>query len=187
MAISLYKDYFQKSRIFMYPLLGIKRGVSVTPIETYISWEGYYEPHDCKLMCVYHLRKDSEFILFEKERLLNNKLFCDFKLLENDKAVYVFDFSCYKQDWLKIINGKYSKISNVYKKHIENFYGKKDNNYAYIESFLYPQKYYSIYAELFSVKEALLVEVEELCSKINLEKETLKVGIKNLEVKLKNT
>ena len=62
MSISLYKEYFQKSRIFMYPLLGMKRGSSVTPIETYIAWEGVYEAHDAKLVCKYYLRNDPEFL-----------------------------------------------------------------------------------------------------------------------------
>ena len=67
MAItSLYKDYFQKSRIFMYPILEIKRGASVTPIETYLSWEDQYSLCDRKLICHYHLRDDSEFTVFEK-------------------------------------------------------------------------------------------------------------------------
>jgi hypothetical protein len=39
---SLYKDYFQKSRVFLYPALEIKRGGSVTPVETYISWKNNY-------------------------------------------------------------------------------------------------------------------------------------------------
>ena len=59
MAIkSLYKDYFQKSRIFMYPLLNIKRGSSVTPIETYMSWSEQFSIYDKKLICLYYLRDD---------------------------------------------------------------------------------------------------------------------------------
>ena len=40
---SLYRDYIQKSKLFLYPLLDIKRGVSVTPTETYMAWKGKYE------------------------------------------------------------------------------------------------------------------------------------------------
>ena len=43
---SVYKKYFQKSKVFLYPLLGIKRGVSVIPVETYFGWDGYYNSED---------------------------------------------------------------------------------------------------------------------------------------------
>lgn len=188
MAIkSLYKDYFQKSRIFLYPILEIKRGASVTPIETYVSWTGNYSKDDMKLICLYHLREDQEFLLFEKERLYKNRYFYDFKQVEDNKGVYVFDYSSMSNDWKKIINGKYSELSAGYKKKIEAFYGKKDTNYAYIESFLYPEKYYSMYAEMMQVKESLLREVKELCSKLDLEQENLTARIKDLHIKTKST
>ena len=188
MAItSLYKDYFQKSRIFLYPILEIKRGASVTPIETYVEWTGHYSRHDMKLICLYHLRDDVEFLQFEKEKLYKNKLFYDFKQVEDIKGVYVFDFSSYGSDWKKIIESKYSELSGGYKKKIEAFYGKRDSNYAYIESFLYPEKYYSMYAEMIQVKESLLREVKELCSKLDLKQETLTVSIKDLPMNAKSS
>ena len=187
MAItSLYKNYFQKSRIFMYPILEIKRGSSVTPIETYVSWDGQYSPKDMKLISLYHLRDDAQFIKFEKEKLVGNKYFHSFKEIEDKKAVYVFDFSEFAKDWIKIINGKYSQISYSYKKKIENFYGRRDSNYAYVESFLYPEKYYKMYSEIINVPENVLREVGELCSKMDIEKETLHAKIKNLELRPKS-
>ena len=188
MAIeSLFKDYFQKSRIFMYPILEIKRGSSVTPIETYISWDGQYSPKDMKLMCLYHLRDDMEFRNFEKDKLLKNKHFFDFKQVEGNKGVYVFDFSPYKKDWDKLMLSKYSQVTYPYKKKIENFYGRRDSNFAYVESFLYPEKYYAMYSEMILVTEELLREVGELCSKIDLEKETLTAKVKNLQFNPKST
>jgi hypothetical protein len=188
MAIkSLYKNYFQKSRVFLYPILEIKRGASVTPIETYVSWTDHYSKNDMKLICLYHLRNDADFLYFEKERLYKNRYFHDFKEMEDNKGVYVFDFSEHGTDWKKIIDGKYSEISNGYKKKIEAFYGKRNNNYAYIESFLYPDKYYSMYAEMMQVKESLLREVKELCSKLDIEQETLTASIKDLHIKSKST
>ena len=61
MIKSLYTDYFQKSRIFLYPALVIPRGTSVTPTETYTSWTGHYDHKDCKFIATYHLRSDKEF------------------------------------------------------------------------------------------------------------------------------
>lgn len=180
---SLYKDYFQKSRIFLYPILEIKRGASVTPIETYVSWNGHYSKDDMKLITLYHLRDDMEFLQFERERLYKNKYFFDFKQVEDNKGVYIFDFSPHANDWKKIIKGQYSELSIGYKKKIEAFYGKRDANYAYIESFLYPEKYYSMYAEMINIKESVLREVKELCSKLDMDKETLTANIKDLHIK----
>jgi hypothetical protein len=182
---SLYRDYFQKSRVFLYPILEIRRGVSVTPIETYVCWDGHYKPEDKKFIVLYHLRNDKDFISFEKSILLGNKLFYDFKPVEENKAVYVFDFSIFGEDWDNVIAGNYSKLSKLYKKKIENFYGRKDPNFAYIESFLYPEKYFSMYSQIIDVPESLLKEVGELCSKIDLDKETLNANVKSLELRAK--
>jgi hypothetical protein len=70
MAITaLYRKYFQKSKIFLYPLLDIKRGVSVIPEETYLAWGKSYSPEDMKLVCVYKTRHDIEYKQFEKNSI----------------------------------------------------------------------------------------------------------------------
>jgi hypothetical protein len=177
------KAYFQKSRVFLYPTLEIKRGVSIIPIETYVSWKGNYSKDDCKLICLYNLRNDPEFRNFEKNRLFGNKLFHDFKETPDGKAIYVFDLSQYKNDWDNFVKGKYSKFTQEHKKKIKNFYGINSSNYAYIESFLNPEKYYGMYSQILSVKEETLKEVSELCDKPNFEKENLECPIKSLEMK----
>ena len=63
---ALYKKYFQKSKIFLYPLLDIKRGTSVVPSETYLSWNDTINSEDMKLICTYHFRTDDEYTKFEK-------------------------------------------------------------------------------------------------------------------------
>ena len=35
---TLYSKYFQKSKVFIYPLLGIKKGKKIVPKETYFIW-----------------------------------------------------------------------------------------------------------------------------------------------------
>ena len=75
MGISaLYTKYFQKSKIFMYPLLDIKRGCSVTPIQTYFEWDGHYTAEDMKLIAVYPIRDDQEYMNFMKHILLKQCL-----------------------------------------------------------------------------------------------------------------
>lgn len=185
MAIkSLYREYFQKSRIFLYPALEIKRGNSVTPIQTYVSWDGYYSKDDAKLICLYHLRDDDEFRKFEKQKLLGNKLFYDFKLINENKGVYVFDFSNKKHDWKCFIEGKYSKMTPDHKKIIKNFFSQNNSHYSYIESYLHPERFFGMYADLLGVKVSELKSVGELCSLVDFNKENLNISIKNLEMKI---
>ena len=86
---SIRKSYIQKSKLFLYPLLGIKRGVSVTPVQTYMAWKDIYTVNDCKLIAVYHLRDDNQFKEFEENKLLGNAMFEEFFELDNDDAAYV--------------------------------------------------------------------------------------------------
>jgi hypothetical protein len=183
----IYTGYFQKSRVFLHPALGHKRGSSVTPIETYLTWKGKIKLSDMKLVCVHHLRNDEEFMFFEEEHLLNNKLFEDFKEIGDDKAAYIFDFEPYAQDFGHVVNGRYSQISKGLKDKIKDFYGQSSANYAFIESYLYPERFYESYAEMLASKQDqteminLLQDVGELCSKPNFELETLKSDVKVLD------
>jgi hypothetical protein len=190
MAIeSLFLDYVQKSRLFMYPALGIKRGGSVTPIETYVSLKDYYDETDHKLICLYHLRDDTEFKNFEKTNLLGNPKFYDFKQVEEGKGIYVFDFSSDKEDWDNFIVGHYSKLSEAHKKKVQAFFGNAGSNYAYIQSYLYPDRYYAMYAEILAEKkdrESMMESLRhavELCEKPDWKLERLEITIKNLEIK----
>lgn len=177
---SVYKKYFQKSKVFLYPLLGIKRGVSVVPVETYFSWEGYYNSEDMKLICVYDIRKDEEYVLFEKNTLLKHNRLSDY-IKVNSQAIFTFDFSDMGDDWFHLINGRYSKISLELKQKILNFFDKYSGNYAYIHSYLIPEKYFSNYAELLDVEPEMLIKVGELCSIPDTAKETLQMEVADLE------
>ncbi len=182
---SLYRDYFQKSTVFLYPALGIKRGVSVTPIQNYTSWKGKYSREDCKLICLYPLRKDQDFIQFEKVRLLGHSLFHDFHQVDEDKGVYIFDLSHMKDDFHHVMKGKYSKISPEHKKRIKDFIGANSPNLPYVESFLEPKKYFNMYAEIMEVEVSLLKQVGELCDPPDHEAEMLDIQIINLELNKK--
>lgn len=177
---SVYKKYFQKSKVFLYPLLGIKRGVSVVPVETYFSWDGYYNSEDMKLICVYDVRKDDDYVLFEKNILLKHNRLCDY-IKVNSQAILTFDFSDIEDDWFHLINGRYSKISLELKQKILGFFDKYSGNYAYMHSYLIPEKYYNNYAELLDVEPEMLIKVGELCSKPDIVKETLVIEIADLD------
>jgi hypothetical protein len=183
MAINkLYDTYFQKSRVFLYPLLGIAKGVSVTPINTYVSWEGMYKPEDMKLICVYHLRDDSEFQLFERKALMGNKLYHDFKMLDGNKGAYVFDLSDYKSEWEAFIMGKYSKMPTEHKRRLRLYFGPKTANYQYVETYLEPEKHFETYSKLIGIPVSTLKEIGELCSLPDFEKENLTEKVKDLHI-----
>ncbi len=177
---SLYKDYFHKSKVFLYPALEIKRGGSVIAEQTYVKWDGYYEISDRKLICLYTLRDDEEFARFEKSKLIGNKLFHDFKMVDENKGIYVFDMNGLAEDFDLFIQGKYSQMSAEHKRRIKNFYGVYSSNYPIIESFLEPHKYYKIYSDLLNVNIDLLQKVGELCDPPDLEKESIDLSIKHI-------
>lgn len=182
MAIkTLYRDYFQKSRIFLYPVLEIERGSSITPIQTYVSWKDKVSYKDKKLICVYHLRDDKDYKLFEKSRLLNNKYFEQYIEDGDGKVMYIFNFAHLNDDWNHFLCGRYSKMSDKTKNLIKSYFRNNRENYVYIESFLHPEKYYTLYADLLGVQEKVLKEVIELTDAPVLNKETLIFEMKEIE------
>lgn len=182
MIKSVYNEYFQKSRVFLYPALKIPKGVSVTPVGTYTSWTGHYEHEDKRLMCVYHIRDDKDFKAFEKAKLFGNPLFEDFYELEDDTGMYVFNFTDFSEDWDLYLNGKYSKLGTRLKLLILDHFKKSKSYYVYMDSYLNPELYYHIYSRILECDKSILESVGELCDKPDLEKETTAVNVKSLEV-----
>jgi len=177
---ALYKKYFQKSKIFLYPLLDIKRGTSVVPEETYLAWDNKLTPEDMKLVCVYYTRTDAEYTNFEKNVLLKHSRLCDY-VKHEEKSVFTFDFSDLESDWFHLVYGRYSKVSDNIKRKILGFFDTKTGNYVYVTSYLYPAKHFKTYADLLGVSEEMLKAVGELCDKPDLEKENLLLEVANLE------
>ena len=176
---SLYRDYIQKSRIFLYPLLNIKRGATATPIQTYMSWdEENYSAADSKLICHYQMRDDEEFKIFEKVKLIGNPLFNEHIPLGDGTGLYIFCFNEMDDEFWKIVTGQYSKLNEANKERILKFFKGYNTHYAYIESYLKPDKYYHMYADILNVKVKTLKACGELCEKPNLKEEDLKLGIK---------
>jgi hypothetical protein len=177
----LHTKYAQKSRFFLYPLLGIKRGSAVVPIESYISLLGHVKPEDKKLVCLYDQRVDLEFRQFEKNKLLNNPKFVDYHELKDDKCVYIFDLSDEGNVWDCFMNGTYSKFNAESKVKILNFFSNHPGNRDLVNSFLNPEGYFDIYAKLLDVPISLLEEVGELCDLPDIDQETLKINIKEMQ------
>lgn len=183
----IYRGYFQKSKVFLYPALGLKKG-SITPIDTYVSWGDIVKMSDNKLICLFHLRDDPEFLLFEEKHLLGNPLFEDFKEVGNNKAIYIFNLNSYAEDFECFLNGKYSRFSDKLKAKIRTHYGATSANYAFVEGYLYPEEFFPLYAKFLTVKKEdepnmlkLLRDVGELCSRPDFQKENLKITVNSLD------
>lgn len=178
---ALYRKYFQKSKIFMYPILDIKRGSYAVPTETYVSWGTAYSTEDAKLICVYHTTNDPEYIQFENNILMKHTRLCDYVKVDSTVSIFTFDFSDLKSDWAHFINGRYSKINESLKRKILNYFNNNSANYIYVESYLFPDKFYEQYADILNVDVDLLKKVCELCDKPDSAKENLLIKVTNLE------
>lgn len=170
---SIYSKYFQKSKVFLYPLLGLKRGLKTVPSETYLAWNDVIKTEDMKLVCLYHPNKSNEYEKHEKKVLLKHNRLSDVQSIDEHNKLFIFDFTDLKDNWTHIVKGQYSKIDNTIKGDICSFFDNTTANFVYIRSYLYPNKYFDDYAECLNVDKSILELVGELCNKPDLEKETL--------------
>jgi len=178
---SVYRKYFQKSQVFLYPLLGIKRGAACVPDSTYVAWEeNNVSSEDIKLICVYKYEESHMFDTFMKTVLLKHSRLFGYVKVDSTTSVFTFDFSDLGSDWDHFLNGRYSKINLNLKAKILNFFDPQSGNYEYVKSYLYPEKYYNTYADLLETTVETLKSVRELCNKPDLAKETLQLEIANL-------
>ncbi len=148
-----------------------------------MSWEGYLKTEDIKLIAVYSERHDMEYTSFEKNVILRHPRVTDCITLEDGKKLFTFDFSDLKHDWNHILNGKYSQITKEVKFKLLNHFDQFSGNRTYLETYLFPEKYFTLYADLLCVSESLLREVGELCTPPDLEKENLVAQVLDLENK----
>lgn len=177
----LYADYFQKSRVFLYPVLGISKKSSIQAKETYISWFDIYKDIDKKLIVIYSDVNTDAFREFEAKVLFTSPLYHSHKTTADYQGIYVFDLDILKGDWTHFMNGSYSQFSKVLKDAILKYYGKQSTEYDYVRSFLYPEEFFNVYASLLNVEESLLTEVGELCDKYNPDLEQLNLSVELLE------
>ena len=177
----IYRKYFQKSKIFLYPLLDIPRGAKALPTETYLSWGDKYTTEDAKLVCVYQTKDDPDYMLFEAQTLIRHTRLEDYIKIDESTSVLIFNFSDLKDDWNHVVNGSYSQIQDHLKQRILRYFNKYGANHCYIKSYLYPEFYFKQYADILAVSTELLRSVGELCSKPDLEKEKLLIGVGDLE------
>tara|TARA_R110001599_G_scaffold140731_2_gene320935 strand:- start:8903 stop:9487 length:585 start_codon:yes stop_codon:yes gene_type:complete len=180
-----YMQYFQKSKIFLYPLLDIRKGEEFVPVETYIYWDGLYDESDYKYICIYHTERSEKFKTFDIRHLSSHPLF-EHNEKGEDKQIYVFDYSQFKHDYEMFVKGSYSKFSIETKKKILTYFGRVGRISGYIESYLDPESHHKTYAKELDVDLKLIESTYELCSPPDLIKETLIEKIPNEFALLRN-
>jgi hypothetical protein len=171
MITDIYRKYFQKSYNFLYPILGLKKHKIHKPSQTYIEWEGFCDITSRKLICVFKKHDTPEWKHFEKEYLITHSMLDQCIELNNDTILYVFDFNSKAEDFDAFCNGQYSRISSDSKKMLSNYYGIHTPEWVFMESYLYPEKYFKKYAEILSIDIEILKKVGELCEKYDQTKE----------------
>jgi len=147
----------------------------LAPKETYISWTDNYAPKDMKFICLYGKSNTVELEVLRKTVLHKNPLFVEEKEFE-DYWIEIFDYSVFKDDWENFVHGKFSKFTYRFKASISKYFGTNSSNSVYIDSFINPQKYFYMYAQILDVPVKLLKEVGELCDKPDMEKENLNIN-----------
>jgi hypothetical protein len=179
----VYTDYFQKSKVFLYPLLRFRSGLSFVPVQTYICWEHVITADENKFMCEYNVGTTEKFELFCNSYLKKHPLFHEYIQLDENRS-----------DFKRFLDGQYSKFTLDSKIIILDFFGNKGNISEYISLFLSPDSAHKLYAEALDVSLNQIEEVFEVCSIPDLEKETLYFEknelfcekIKNSSISLKN-
>tara|TARA_R100001163_G_scaffold64656_1_gene59424 strand:+ start:330 stop:884 length:555 start_codon:yes stop_codon:yes gene_type:complete len=170
----IYSDYFQKSKVFLYPLLNIKKGVRFVPSQTYLSWNGTYDIAKNKFICLYKIDPEcKDFGSFAKEHLITSYFYDEYFKIDDENHIYIYDFNFFKDDLNKFKKGQYSKLSNEIKKQIIHFFGDTGTIAEYVDSYLYPEDYYEIYSKILNIPIENLIEVGELCDKPDFKKENL--------------
>tara|TARA_R110000764_G_scaffold37019_7_gene82556 strand:+ start:3810 stop:4385 length:576 start_codon:yes stop_codon:yes gene_type:complete len=171
--MKVYTNYFQKSKVFLYPLLNVKNGIIKVPIQTYIAWDSVYTPEDNKFLCEYKTKKTNDFEKFAYNNLLNNSHFESRIDINEDKQLFIYDFSEHKSDVKKFLKGEYSKFTLDNKIKILNFFSSQKKAGNFIKGFLDPEDVHENYALLLDVDVECIEDIYEVCTPPDILKETL--------------
>ena len=169
----VYTEYFQKSKVFLYPLLRLKKGIDFVPVETYCFWDEIYDAMDYKFICLYKTKYTKAFATFQINHLPLLKNNMEHYDLGNEQLI-IFDMKQYRHDYDKFIEGRYSAFGIDSKIAILDYFGGQGRISSYVKSFLTPDEdLHRLYSDYFNVDLDLIKDVHELCSKPDIIQETL--------------
>lgn len=183
MITKLYPGYFQKSKVFLYPLLKLSKIEEYQPTGVYLTWEGNISIEMPKIIlkydtAEYRVNKEKAFQWdrFFREVLANNPYFdSSYRSEDGNTLIVVMDMKEFSSDYFSVVDGKYSEISQLGKALIQKYYGYNTLEWKYMETFLLPKYHFLKYAELLNVNVECLQEVGQLCSKPDFKEENLMI------------
>ena len=91
----VYTTYFQKSKVFLYPLLGIKKGAKFIPADTYICWDKLFTKDDRKYILVYNEERTENYLKFEHNQIKRNIYYYSSYNI-GEMNIYIFDLCIYR-------------------------------------------------------------------------------------------
>lgn len=166
--------YYQKSKCFLYPILGYKSDETYRP-SSYL----FFQDHSIlrgELTVFYRHTKESLFEVFENNRIVNHPLLrgC-YQAAEG--TIYIYDISGYADDIELFLRGEYSKLSKSLKKTILRYFKDDIEPMSprpdrFIHTVLFPEIYYTLVAKELGVS---IKSLTELGSLYDMEKETLEL------------
>jgi hypothetical protein len=191
MIKQLYPTYFQKSRSFLYPMTGLRREAGFRPKNTYlrlnVNGELLLSEKDRKLLVLYEAaagETDPSGWKDHQRQLLRHELLEHLLTLPDGRMLAIFDLFTRRTDLERFLAGKYSTFSERHRREISEYYGVHTPEWAYLDSYLYPEKHYGQYAKLLFDREldqhhgeAILRENVELCSRYDPALETFFVEL----------
>lgn len=161
----MYTRYFQKSKIFLYPLIGFNAYLK-KPIETYLAIKGKYKVEDKVIICRYSFKRYNQY----QDILIENKNYIE-HFVDGDDHFLVYSLKELGDNYSIFLKGCYSEFDEITKYNILKFYLSDSKAHSIIEKYLYPKRYHYIVAEEMDIDVAILQEVVELCSKPDLNRE----------------
>jgi hypothetical protein len=157
--------YIQKSKTFIWPLLNIK----AFPIETYLKFGTLTAPDERLLIALFH--NENEHYKKHLSEIKDNEYY-DFTFTDDEFDIVTFNMNKIKNDYDKIVNGQYSKLSDNFKL----FISVTEKN-KIVTKCLEPVSNYREFARTLGIADFEL-EGKELLSPPNDQAETIFVNSK---------
>jgi len=125
------------------------------------------------LICLFKHEDTEKYLKFESDKLISHPYFVDADIVKGEHSIYVFDMQAHSKDWDAFLTGRYSSFSEDLKDAVRKYYGITSPEYAYMDSFMYPERYFEVYGKLLDEDVELLKSVGELCNPYDPVKEKL--------------
>lgn len=171
-------NYYQKSKAFLYPILGFSRSELFRPVGTYLMFH-HHTILTYELIVYYeHQKGDPLFENFQDNRVANHPRLRACYWTDNG-TIYVFDISDFAEDIVSFLSGQYSSLSKQIKGIILKYLGDNIEPMTprpnrQMHAVLFPDQYRELVAKSLGVPKENLTELAPI---YDLDKETLNIEI----------